>query len=121
MPALIRSRSAAQWVALPTPAEAKVNVPGLALAAATSSLQRLDALGGRHHRHIRHAAERGDRGEIVCGVVGDLGIGGRRRRMRGGVDQQRISIRIRLADGGSTNRATGAAAVLNNDRLPELG
>src|SRR5262249_19469482 len=43
-PALMRNRSAAQWVALPVPADAKVNDP--ALAAATNSGNVLRPLSG---------------------------------------------------------------------------
>jgi hypothetical protein len=39
MPAASRSRSAAQCEAEPTPAEAKFNAPGFALAAATRSVR----------------------------------------------------------------------------------
>src|SRR6266508_3961073 len=45
-PALAMKRSALRWVALPTPAEAKLIDPGLALAAATKACTVLNPLEG---------------------------------------------------------------------------
>ena len=50
---------------------------------------------GRDHHDVGHAAERGDGGKIFRRVIGDVRIGGRRRRMRRGIDQDGVAVRLR--------------------------
>src|SRR5215471_13715774 len=63
MPALSNNRSAPQCVALPIPAEAKLNVP--ARPAAISSGSVLMTLERGDDRHIGHDAKHGNGGEIL--------------------------------------------------------
>ncbi len=53
----------------PTPSEAKVNEPGLALGGGDEVLDGLDAALGRNDQHIGHAADDADRFEIVGDIV----------------------------------------------------
>ena len=83
-------------------------------------LHGLEAARGVHHRHVRDGAERNDAGEVAHRIVAEIGIGRGRRRMRGGLDQQRVAVGLGLDDGGGADRAAGAAAVLDHDGLAEL-
>ena len=52
--------------------------------------------------------------KIAHRIVDEVGIGRRRRRMRGRLDQERVPVGVRLYDGGGADRAAGAAAVLDH-------
>ena len=83
-------------------------------------LERL-VLVRRHHQHVRQADERRYPGEVARRVITRIRIGRRHDHVRGGMDQQRVAVGIGLGDGAHADRAAGAEAVLDHDRLAELG
>src|SRR2546422_3496331 len=102
----MRKRSALKWVAVPTPAEAKLKEPGLALAVATRSCAVLKPFDGETTN--------------TFGLVPSETAAAKSAAVSYGGGQQRIAVRLRLGDHGASDRRSGAAAVLDHDRLPEL-
>ena len=83
--------------------------------------ERLDAFRRRDHDDVGHDAEVRDRGKIARALYGAFGYDRRRHRMRGGMDQDRVAVGLRLRDHRRADRAAGAAAVVDDDRLAERG
>jgi hypothetical protein len=64
-------------------------------------------------------SDHGDRREVLLRIVGQLCIDARVDDVAGRNEQQRITIRRGLGGGGRANRAAGAAAIIDHDRLAQ--
>ena len=72
------------------------------------------------HRHQdRDRSDHRDGREILLGVVGQLRKGARIDDLAGRRQPQRVAVRRRLGDGRGTDRAEGADAVVDHDRLAQ--
>src|SRR5262249_27456469 len=117
-PALTMKRSAAQWVALPTPAEAKLRLPSFALA--TSSCTVLMPFDGATSSTFGTLPKTATPAKSAASIVRKVGVGSRCPGVRGGVDQQSVAIGVRFRDRCLTKAAAGAATIFYHDGLPEL-
>ena len=101
---------------------AEGQAPGLAFAIATTSprLVRREILS--HHQHMRHRGDAGDRREILHRIerpaldqalVGGMGLVG--------AEDQRVAVRLGARHRAGADDARRAGAVLDHDRLLEVG
>ena len=71
------------------------------------------------HDDIRHRADEPDRCEVLAFIAGVLGEAERDGQRRIGAEQDRVAVRRALRDRAGADRAAGAAAVVDHDRLLE--
>ena len=104
--------------AAPWPDEAKLIVPGLALASAISSAIEFAGTVGIDHQDVGLRADQADRDEILLGVVVQLlverGVGGEDAVV---AHQQRVAVGRRARDLLGGDVAAGAGPVLDDERL----
>jgi hypothetical protein len=116
-PVTILSFSRLKCVPLPTPAEEKLSLPGLAFAALTKSPRLFQPDSGAAISTFGPAAEQREIDEVahrvVAHVLVDAGVGG----MRGGIREQGVAVRVRAQHELGAYRAAGAGAVLDHHRL----
>ena len=72
------------------------------------------------HQDVGVLPDRDDAGEIVRGVVGQVRHDPRRHRVRRGVGENGVAVRLGAHDLADADRAAGAAVVLHRDRLAEF-
>ena len=82
--------------------------------------ERPPAFRGRGDQHARLHAEHGHRNEIVHGIVGQRLVERDGGALRGGQQQERVAVGIGLGCRGGSDRAAGAGAVLDHERLADL-
>ena len=118
-PAVSLNSSPAMWMPVPTPAEAKFSLPGLALACAISSGMVLTGSVGIDHHDVGRACGAGDRRDVAQEVEAQLLIERVVDRVRRHPLQQRVAVRRRLHHRLGPDVAAGARPVLDQDRLAE--
>ena len=72
------------------------------------------------HDHLRHDRDDGDRLEVLLDVVGELRVDPRRDRMVHRAEEERVAVLLRPRGGPGAERTAGPAAVVDDERLPEL-
>ena len=101
------------------PAEAKFNVPGFALAAATRSATVLKPRRCRD-QHARLDSEQDHRREIAQWIVRQGLVQHDVRAQRGRVQQDRVAVRVGLCHEGGADHPAAARPVLDHEGLAEL-
>jgi hypothetical protein len=89
------------------------------LAAFTRS-ERRPAFRGRGDQHARLHAEHGNRNEVVDRIVGQRLVERGGGTLRGGQQQDGVTVGIGLGGRGGADRAAGAGAVLDHEGLADL-
>ena len=115
----LNSSAARCWVA-PKPGLANTILPGLALAASTSSLMLLAGIVRARHDQEARGRDLGDRVERGARVVAQRLVHHRRDDLAGGHDADRVAVLGRVGDQFVADRASRAGLVLDHDRLAEL-
>ena len=102
-------------VAVPRPAEPKLNEPGFALAAATRSAAVFQPFAGLTTSTLAFLPNATTRGKILGRIVRNIRHDPRRDGVRRGIGEDGVAVRLRVHHRADADRAARAAAVLDHE------